>query len=206
MKIGEKIKYLRKKNGLTQTELGVKLGVKTNAVSKWECGRVEDVPVSKIKAMSVIFDVPPSYLIDDEKMSSNAIPYKEPYRAPILGSIPAGYPVLAVQDIQGYASIQYQDSENYFFLRVNGTSMINAGINSGDLVLIRRQTCADDGQTVPARVDGDEATLKRYKRQGDTVLLLPENPEFEPKIVPVRDFAIGEAEIIGVALEVRHTL
>ena len=206
MKIGEKIKYLRKKNGLTQTELGVKLGVKTNAVSKWECGRVEDVPVSKIKAMSVIFDVPPSYLIDDEKMSSNAIPYKEPYRAPILGSIPAGYPVLAVQDIQGYASIQYQDSENYFFLRVNGTSMINAGINSGDLVLIRRQTCADDGQIVAARVDGDEATLKRYKRQGDTVLLLPENPEFEPKIVPVRDFAIGEAEIIGVALEVRHTL
>lgn len=53
MKIGEKIKYLRKKNGLTQTELGVKLGVKTNAVSKWECGRVEDVPMSKIKAMSV---------------------------------------------------------------------------------------------------------------------------------------------------------
>lgn len=206
MKIGEKIKYLRKKNGLTQTELGVKLGVKTNAVSKWECGRVEDVPMSKIKAMSVIFDVPPSYLIDDEKISSDAIPYKEPYQAPILGSIPAGYPVLAIQDIQGYASIPYQDSENYFFLRVNGTSMINAGINSGDLVLIRRQACADDGQIVAARVDGDEATLKRYKRQGDTVLLLPENPEFEPKIVPVRDFAVGEAEIIGVALEVRHTL
>lgn len=66
MKIGDKIKFLRKANNFTQTELGEKLGVKTNAVSKWECGRVEDIPMSKIKAMSALFNVPPSYLIDDE--------------------------------------------------------------------------------------------------------------------------------------------
>lgn len=66
MKIGDKIKFLRKASDLTQAELGEKLGVKTNAVSKWECGRVEDIPMSKIKAMSLLFNVPPSYLIDDE--------------------------------------------------------------------------------------------------------------------------------------------
>ena len=59
---------------------------------------------------------------------------------------------------------------------------------------------------VAARVNGDEATLKRYKRQGDSVILIPENPEFEPRIVPIRDFETGDAEIIGIALEVRHTL
>ena len=207
MTTGQKIRSLRLQKGMTQEELGKKIGVQKAAINKYENGIVVNLKRSTIAKLAEALGVPPIYFLEFNQSSpDNAIPYKEPYLAPILGSIPAGYPVLAIQDIQGYASIPYQDSENYFFLRVNGTSMINAGINSGDLVLIRRQECADDGQIVAARVNGDEATLKRYKRQGDTVLLLPENPDFEPKIVPVRDFAIGEAEIIGVALEVRHTL
>ena len=67
MTIGDKIRLNRKALGLTQTELGEKLGVKTNAVSKWECGRVDDIPTSKIKAMAKLFDVQPSYLIDEKQ-------------------------------------------------------------------------------------------------------------------------------------------
>ncbi len=66
MPIGDRIRALRKARGLNQTELGKQLGVKTNAVSKWECGRVEDIPMSKVKAMAALFDVPVSYLIDEE--------------------------------------------------------------------------------------------------------------------------------------------
>lgn len=66
MTVGEKIKAERKALGLTQTELGEKLGVRKNAVSKWECGRVDDIPGSKIKMMAALFGVSPSYLIDDE--------------------------------------------------------------------------------------------------------------------------------------------
>ena len=66
MNIGDKIKSLRKAADMTQTELGNKLGVKTNAVSKWECGRVEDIPMSKVKAMAKLFNVKISCLIDDE--------------------------------------------------------------------------------------------------------------------------------------------
>ena len=66
MTLGEKIRRYRKGLGLNQTELGERLGVKTNAVSKWECGRVEDTPTSKIKAMASLFNVPVSELIDDE--------------------------------------------------------------------------------------------------------------------------------------------
>lgn len=67
MTIGDKIRLHRKALGLTQTELGEKLGVKTNAVSKWECVRVDDIPTSKIKAMAKLFDVQPSYLIDEKQ-------------------------------------------------------------------------------------------------------------------------------------------
>lgn len=67
MTIGDKIRLHRKALGLTQTELGEKLGVKTNAVSKWECGRVDDIPTSKIKAMAKLFNVQPSYLIDEKQ-------------------------------------------------------------------------------------------------------------------------------------------
>ena len=66
MTVGEKIKALRKSIGLTQTELGQKVGVQKNAVSKWECGRVEDIPTSTIKQLANLFNVPASYLIDDD--------------------------------------------------------------------------------------------------------------------------------------------
>lgn len=69
MTVGEKIKTLRKQQGLTQTELGEKLGVQKNAVSKWETGRVDDIPGSKIRSMATLFGVSPSYLIDDEEDS-----------------------------------------------------------------------------------------------------------------------------------------
>lgn len=70
MTVGEKIKVQRKTLGLTQTELGEMLGVQKNAVSKWECGRVTDIPRSKINAMAAIFGVATAYLIDDEQQIS----------------------------------------------------------------------------------------------------------------------------------------
>ncbi len=65
MTLGDKIRFHRKRLGMTQTELGARLGVQVNAVSKWECGRVESIPTSKIKELAKIFGVAPSYLIDD---------------------------------------------------------------------------------------------------------------------------------------------
>ena len=181
------------------------LGFKYTTFTDWYNGN-KYPRIDKIEILADYFGVLKSDLIEEKTVPSNAIPYTASHKAPIVGSIPAGYPVLAFENIEGYADIPYSDEGEYFFLRVSGESMKNAGIHTGDLVLIRRQKCADDGQVVAARVNGDEATLKRYKRQGDSVLLLPENPDFEPRIVPVSDFETGDAEIIGVALEVRHTL
>lgn len=210
--IGNKIVFsknlrsLMEKIGKGRKQVCADLGFKYTTFTDWYNGN-KYPRIDKIEMLADYFGVLKSDLIEDKAdIPQNIIPFSASHKAPIIGSIPAGYPVLAFEDIEGYADIPYSDEENYFFLRVNGESMKNAGIHTGDLVLIRRQKCADDGQVVAARVNGDEATLKRYKRQGSSVLLLPENPDFEPRIVPIKDFETGDAEIIGIALEVRHTL
>lgn len=199
------LRSLMERNGKERKQICDDLNFKYTTFTDWYNGK-KYPRIDKIEMLANYFGVLKSDLIEDKSWSSNVMPFDEPHMAPIVGTIPAGYPALAFDQIEGYASIPYSDTENYFFLRVSGESMINAGINNGDLVLIRKQPCAEDGQIVAARVNGDEATLKRYKTQGETILLLPENPDYDPILVRAKDFQDGYASIIGVALEVRHTL
>lgn len=198
----------RKQLGLTMKQVAEAVGVSEATISRWESGHIANMKRDKIAAYAKALQVKPTFIMTGELAEElpEAIRYNETRYAPILGQIPAGEPALTVEEIQGYASIPYKDDAGYFFLKVSGESMAGAGIHTGDLVLLRQQPCAEDGQIVAARVNGDEATLKRYRKQGDQVLLLPENPDFEPRIVPAKDFVLGKAQIIGVALEVRHEL
>lgn len=100
-----------------------------------------------------------------------------PGQIPVVGLVTAGIPILAVENQEG--TIPWEGDPGCFALRVRGESMVNAGILSGDLVVVRPQQTAMDGQIVVARI-GDEATVKRLSRRGGEVWLLPENPDFEP--------------------------
>ena len=111
-----------------------------------------------------------------------------PGQIPVVGLVTAGIPILAVENQEG--TIPWEGDPGCFALRVRGESMINAGILSGDLVVVRPQQTAMDGQIVVARI-GDEATVKRLSRRKGQVWLLPENPDFEP-------IDGSEAEIIGL--------
>ena len=119
---------------------------------------------------------------------------------PLLGRVPAGSLDTAVEDLEGYLPVQAAAGADLFALRVRGESMTGAGILPGDLVIVRRQPFARDGEIVVARV-GDEATVKRLRTRGGRVELLPENPAFEP-IVPEP----GAVEILGKVIEVRRRL
>lgn len=202
MKIGDKIKMLRKQKGLTQTELGEKLGVKTNAVSKWECGRVEDIPMSKVKAMSALFDVPPSFLIDDNQLPSNAIPIdlQSQHRIPILGRIAAGMPLYAEQNIEGYTLTDLNGGAEYFALRVSGDSMNAARIEDGDVIIVRRQDEVENGELAVVMVGDDDATVKRFYATNDTVTLMPQsrNPEHQPQIYDLKKTKI---RVLGLVIK-----
>ena len=101
-------------------------------------------------------------------------------RIPIVGNVAAGSPILAEECIEDYLTFDTggRDGE-YFALRVRGESMLNAGILPDDLVVVHQQPAANNGEIVVALL-GDEATVKRLKRQGREVWLLPENPAYQP--------------------------
>ena len=98
-------------------------------------------------------------------------------RIPVVGVVTAGQPILAVENIEGY--IPWDGQAGCFALRVRGDSMINAGILSGDKVVVRPQNTAENGEIVVALLD-DSATVKRFQKTGGRVGLLPENPDYEP--------------------------
>ena len=111
-----------------------------------------------------------------------------PGQIPVVGLVTAGIPILAVENQEG--TIPWEGDPGCFALRVRGESMVGAGILSGDLVVVRPQATAMDGQIVVARID-DEATVKRLSRRNGQVWLMPENPDFEP-------IDGSEAELIGL--------
>ncbi len=137
-------------------------------------------------APEVVSPVPASQLIDDENL----------VEVPILGQVAAGVPLLAEEnwdnkmvlprDFTGYGKV--------FMLTVKGDSMIEAGIHEGDLVLVRQQPNANNGDIVVALIE-DEATVKRYYKERDHVRLQPENSRLEPIIV--RDVKIA-GKVLGL--------
>ena len=200
MAIADRIKHLRKQAGLTQTELGERLGVKKNAVSKWECGRVEDIPSSKIKAMAELFGVKPSYFIDESEPQKVNIPagfepLPETQQVPLVGSIACGTPILAEQNIEAYVPVLTSWRAD-FALTCKGQSM-EPLFKDGDLVAIRKQPMVDQGQVAAVRI-GEEATLKRVYLHPEYIELRPENTAFA-SIMKIRE-EMNEVVIEGLAV------
>ena len=117
---------------------------------------------------------------------------------PLVGRVAAGTPILAVENVEAQYRIDPQlfRPRADYLLRVRGTSMRDAGILDGDLLAVHRTPDARPGQIVVARVD-DEVTVKRYRRRGREIVLLPENPAFEPIVVDPRATAFA---IEGIAV------
>lgn len=113
---------------------------------------------------------------DSGKRRAVSVPASPRNQVPILGVVTAGQPILAQEAIEGY--LPWDGGEGMFALRVRGDSMINAGILSGDLVIVRPQPGAEHGEIVVALL-GDEATVKRLSLR-DGVWLMPENPAYSP--------------------------
>ncbi len=128
--------------------------------------------------------------LPDIPAPANAMPVDriDAAELPLMGRIAAGVPIESINDVPPSVAVpgaMLSGSGRHYALEVKGDSMIDAGINDGDVVVIRETGSADNGDIVVAQVEGYEATLKRYKRKGESIILEAANPAYEARILPV---------------------
>ena len=201
VQFGSRMKYIRSLRGMTQSEISNIMDVSIPTVSKYEAGLIEP-NVDTLGRIADILRVSPLYLLgmtDDPETENmlppNVMPMPELVKLPILGDIACGEPILAVENIDGYAEVPALFHAD-FVLRCKGDSMVGARIKDGDCVYIRQQPDVENGE-IAAVLIGSEATLKRVYKKPNYIVLQPENPAYEPIIVTAQDEPV---QILGKAV------
>lgn len=192
---------LLKMDGSTVYRVSKETGISASTFTDWKNGR--SVPkADKLKKIADYFGVSLDYLLNG---APELLPSQE-RKIPIIGEIRAGSPIITNESLLGYETAAVDETDDYFYLKVQGDSMKNIGMIHGSLVLFRKQQYADDGDVVACLVGGDSATVKRFRRSQRNVYLLPENEDYAPIHLTTDDFESGEARILGVAREIKIKL
>ena len=192
---------LLKMNGTSVYRVSKDTGIAGSTFADWKNGR-STPKADKLKKIADYFGVSLEYLIGGVP---SPLPTQE-HRIPIIGEIRAGSPIITNESLLGYETASVEDTDEYFYLKVQGDSMKNIGMVHGSLVLFHKQQYADDGDIVACLVGGESATVKRFRRVQKNIYLLPENEEYRPIHLTTDDFESGEARILGVAIEIKIKL
>ena len=182
---GRRLRNLRQEQHLTVRELAAVVGVSEATISRYENGIVEPKR-TMVESLARYFGVSPAWLMAmPEAEQRTQLNDTKGKRIPVLGSIAAGKPIFAEENIEEYKLVG-MDACVHFCLRVKGDSMINARIMDGDLVFIRKQETVENGEVAAVLID-DEATLKRFYKLDGSVVLRSENPKYPETILQRRD-------------------
>ena len=186
--ISKNITILRKQLGLTQRDLAKKAGVTAQSVWGWEQGLYEPKG-ERLKKLADALNVSVADLLQ-ENFSDN--------RIAVLGSVPAGIPLEAIEDITDYEDIPKDWQGEYFGLKVKGDSMSPKYLN-GDTIIVKVQPTCDSGQDCVVQVNGFDATLKKVVIKDGFFELVPYNENYEPMI-------FKDIKILGVVVELRRKI
>lgn len=208
MNIGSIIKNRRLELNLTLEEVGKAVGVSKSTVQKWENGFISNMKRDKISDLAKVLNINPVSLITGELDTNSEIPLPEgatPYnpvmhKIPILGYIAAGLPLYADEHIEGYTYTELNHGGEYFALRIKGDSMTAANILDGSLVTVRVQPQVENGEIAAVRVNNENATVKRFKKDKNIVQLIPQsyNPEHQ---IQIYDLKKDKIDIVGKVVE-----
>lgn len=195
-----RLKEARKAARMTQAEVAKVLGVNQNTYSYWETGKtkIDNVSLSKL---AEIFNVSIDYLLDIQ-------PPVKGVRVPIYGSVPAGIPLEAIENIEGYEEITpaLASKGEYFALKIRGESMSPFILNN-DIVIVRKQSEIESGDIAIVLVNGDEATCKTVKISDDGITLIGHNTlVYPPHFYSQKEITTLPVRIIGRVVEVKRSL
>lgn len=181
----QRLEELLAQNDMTAAELSRKTGIPESAISNYRAGKYE-AKQRRLEQLSKALHTTPAYLmgweLQDAASSSEIPPGFQPlprtHKVPIVGRIACGQPITAEENIEDYADVP-EGRRVDFCLLCEGDSMIEAGIDDGDVVYIRKQPDIENGEIAAVRI-GNEATLKRVYKYPDRLVLQPENRSYPP--------------------------
>lgn len=197
--ITKKLNYYMDLNSTTQVELAEYMGVSQATISNWQKG-IKTPRMSKIDKICEFFHIKRSDLMEDNSSTKKSTGI----RIPVLGRVAAGIPIEAIEDIIDTEEIteELASSGTFFGLKLKGNSM-EPRMCENDIVIVRQQSDAEDGDIVIATVNGDEATCKRLKKYNDGIVLISNNPNYDPMYFSNKEIQEKPVKIIGKVVELR---
>ena len=197
--LASNLQKLMDRESITQKDIAVIAGVSQQSVSNWLAGKL--MPrMGAIEKIAEYFDVAKSDLLEmKDGYESKAT------RIPVLGTVKAGIPITAVQEILDYEEISSEMARcgEYFALRIKGDSM-EPRMHEGDVVIVKQQSTVDSGQIAIVLVNGDEATVKKVRFRNNGIELIAFNSYvYEPHFYSAEEIQRLPVEIIGRVVELR---
>ena len=185
---------------LPQSEIAKRINVSPQTFNTWIQGKA--IPrMGKIQLLADYFKIEKSDLIEEK---SN-ITISQGIKIPVLGSVPAGVPITAVEDILDYEEIPqlWANQGKFFALKIKGDNM-EPRMQSGDVVIVRQQSSADSGDTVIVLINGDEATCKKLEKTSNGIMLISTNTKYSPMFFYHEEINELPVVILGKVVENRQ--
>nr|DAO26306.1 MAG TPA: Repressor protein CI [Caudoviricetes sp.] len=207
MNFRTRLKQLRNEKKINQRELANFLKVAPSTISMYESGQREP-NFEVLESLADFFNVDLNYLLGkSDKTTKLMLEDSQPTQGlqiPVLGTVAAGIPISAVEDILDYEEIDssFQSQGEFFALRIKGDSM-QPKMDDGDVVIVRQQSDANSGDTVIALVNGDDATCKKLQKTENGIMLLSTNPNYLPMFFTNEEIQTKPVVILGKVVELR---
>ena len=197
-KINEILKEYRKFVGISLDELQKKTGVPKSTLSRYENNPNQKIDIKAFSEIAKVLKIP-SDVIGNIWIDENSVPKSGFLKLPVLGRVCAGNGIIAQENIIGqeFADIKY-NSDDYFYLSVRGNSMAPR-IDNGDLVLVKKQDCVENGDIAVVIVDNEDGMLKKVIYDNKCIRLLSFNPYY-PEMC-FEDFDMSRVKIVGKVIE-----
>lgn len=195
----ELVKKLTEEQGISMSELARRVGTAKSAISRYFNG-TREFPLNKVEDFASALHTTPDFLLGMEYESQN----QQGLQIPVLGTVLAGIPISAVEDILDYEEIDssFQSQGEFFALRIKGDSM-QPKMDDGDVVIVRQQSDANSGDTVIVLVNGDDATCKKLQKTENGIMLVSTNPNYLPMFYSNEEIATKPVVILGKVVELR---
>lgn len=196
----ELVKKLTEEQGMSMSELARRVGTAKSAISRYFNG-TREFPLNKVEEFASALHTTPDFLLgmEYEPQPSQGL------QIPVLGTVAAGIPISAVEDILDYEEIpsSWQSQGEFFGLRIKGDSM-EPRMESGDVVIVKQQSDANSGDTVIVLVNGDDATCKKLQKTDNGIMLVSTNPKYPPMFYSNEEISTKPVVILGKVVELRQ--